>query len=110
MRQEWIRRAAEPKLQDLHSRQMEGVAQLDHIRRDHAQVLCNDGKCLAVAVSKSWRQCGKEILSRAGHPLPMLGSWVAERNFIVTRKAAEMIETHDIHKVQHGMEAIEPPW
>ena len=43
MRQEDVIRAGEGKLQDFHARQVERVAQFDHIGRDYTQVFGDDG-------------------------------------------------------------------
>ena len=54
---------AKGKLQDLHARQPKAVAQLDHVRRDLAQVFGNNGQVFAQLLAHDVEEvCARSLL------------------------------------------------
>ncbi len=95
---------AEAKLQDLHSWQAKGIAQLVHIRRDHAQVLGDDRQ-----IAQAGLDGAEEIHPRRRHPTAISGCLGPAGHLPVGAETAEMIDAHDVHLAQHGADALQPP-
>src|SRR5690348_16854303 len=76
-----LRVAAKPKLQDAHARKTKTVAQLDYVRRDHAEVFRNDRQLTQRVANRR-----EQFLSRRFDPLTAFGSLVAAGYFPTRRE------------------------
>ena len=105
MGQERVIRPRKSKLQDLHSRQAELLAQCNHIRGDYAQVFCNDRQ----VVPQARPHCAEEIIPGAGYPATLLGGRVSRRDLPVAGETSKMVDANDIDCFQGRAQPFKPP-
>ena len=79
------------KLEDLHPGQVEPFSQRDDFRRDHAQVLRQDGQLAQFALDGL-----KDGGLGAGHPASPHGGGFAGGDLPVGDKAAKVVDAHNV--------------
>src|SRR6266498_87065 len=109
VREEGIIRTRKTELQNLHARQVEAIAQINYVWSDHTEVFGDDRQRSTFPVTECRVKCFEEILPWTRNPTSLLGSGTSERDFIIAREAAEMIEADNIYELQHGAESFQPP-
>ena len=97
--------AVERELQHFHARQPEGIAELFHIRCDHAEILGNQGKG-ATGIPAQLAQQG---VTRRGLPLTVLCGAVSSGDSPEGRKGPEVIQAQQIHHLPLARNSLPPP-
>ena len=89
----------ESKLKDLHPGQVEGIPHLCDPFGDHAEILSDDRQ-----VAHFFFDHFEKVLARSLDPATFHGRLVAKGDFPIGLKAAEMVQTDDIHLFEHSLE------
>src|SRR5437016_5523380 len=100
-----VRIAAKGKLQDAHAGKAEVVAQLFDIRRNHPEVLGNDWQFAQRVTNRV-----EQFPARRLDPATALGGSIVAGNFPTRSKSAKVIDARDVHGLQRGPHACNPPF
>src|SRR6266849_8843485 len=99
-----LRVAAECELENAHPRKATIVAQLFYVRRNHSEILSDDWQLTELASNRC-----KQFFSRRLNPAAAFCGLVAARNLPTGGEAAKVIDACDVHGLQRGPHALNPP-
>src|SRR5690606_24124840 len=98
----FARPTAPGELQHLHPRQLEGVTEGAHARRDDAEIFGNDGQVAA----ERFAEDGEELEAGGGNPATDDGRRLAGGDFPIGFEAAKVIDSDNIDHLQGGVDAL----
>ena len=95
----------ESELQDTHAGQACKFTQFQHFFCNGAQIFCDQGQ----VITQHFLQFCKEGFAGSFHPFAADGIFCTEGNFPIGFKAAEVVDTQDIHVAQGFCDTADPP-
>src|SRR5258706_9488246 len=96
---------AKRELQDSHSGEAELCAQGLDLRRDYAEILCNDWQ-----IAKRRGQRSKQLATGSVDPFAVFSRRLSGGNFPAGHESAKMIDAHEIELRQREAHSIDPPF
>src|SRR5215813_7525425 len=92
------------ELEHSHSGQLKFVSQRNHIRSDESQILGNERQVAKLSLDRL-----EEIWAWAWNPMAGLSGPSVRRNVPGRAKSSKMIQPHQVHVCQQGLETVYAP-